>query len=246
MRLTIRTSALAVCALLLAACSASPAPDGSDLPSAPPTSSEAPDDPENPDVSETGAPSDDVPTDLPPEALLQGSAWEALTGPREESDGVVAWRLPEACTAGEPTTAATMRTVTQGDSAEEAPVGVQQVALFADADAAAAEADRLAAAVAACAEQVPDDASGGTTYVAEPVEVGAQGTGLATDYYGAAEGGGLDDALGTYLATTRRGTAVTLVALDGGESTVGVARETVTGNAQAAWELLCAYDSAGC
>ncbi|WP_158068927.1 hypothetical protein [Cellulosimicrobium sp. CUA-896] len=80
----------------------------------------------------------------------------------------------------------------------------------------------------------------------EPLDVGAQGAGLATDYYGASDGGDLDGALGSYLAATRRGTAVTLVALDGGETTVGVARETVVANAQAAWDLLCRYDAEGC
>jgi len=39
---------------------------------------------------------------------------------------------------------------------------------------------------------------------------------------------------------------VTVVALEGGEGTVGDARATVTAQAQAAWDRLCAYDSAGC
>ncbi len=39
---------------------------------------------------------------------------------------------------------------------------------------------------------------------------------------------------------------MTVVALEGGEGTVGDARATVTAQAQAAWDRLCAYDSAGC
>ena len=136
-----------------------------------------------------------------------------------------------------------MRTATEGDGADEGTVGVHQVAVFADADAATAEAARLADLLAACAAQ---GGAEGTAYTAEPLDVGAQGSGLATDYYGSGGSGDLDTALGTYLATTRRGAAVTLVALDGGESTVGAARETVAEQTRAAWELLCRYEQAGC
>jgi hypothetical protein len=189
----------------------------------------------------TASPDLDVADDVPAEALLPATAWPASAGAREESAGVVDWRLPQACTAGGPAGALAMRTVAQGDGAAEGAVGVQQVAVLADADAAVAEADRLSAALAACA----GDASG-TTDAVEPLAVGAQGVGLATDYYGSSASGDLDGALGSYLGVTRRGAAVTVVALEGGESTVGAARETVTGAAQAAWELLCAYDAEGC
>ncbi|MFC8921034.1 hypothetical protein [Cellulosimicrobium sp. NPDC057127] len=245
MRLATRTSVLAASALLLAACSSSPDPaapsptiPSSSAPS--PTGSSAPTT-EAPDPS---APA--VPTDLPADVMLPGSVWEAAGDPREESEGATAWRLPDACSSEPPADAAAMRTVLQGDGAAESPIGVQQVAVFADADAAVAAADGLDAAIAACGATAPDETSGGTTFVAEPLDVGAQGAGLATDHYGASQSGELDDALGTYLAATRRGTAVTLVALDGGESTVGTARETVVANTQAAWDLLCRYDSAGC
>lgn len=248
MRLATRTSTLAVCVTLaLAACSSSPDPS----PSAPAESPPATDDPATPSPPETEEPAEteepegsgpDAASGVPDDALLPASAWEAAEGDGEDSDGVAAWRLPDLCGAGEPAGATAMRTVTQGDGAEESPVGVQQVALFADADTAATEAGRLADALDACAANV----EGESTYVAEPVDVGAEGTGLATDYYGASADGDLDEALGSYLATTRRGTAVTLVALDGGESTVGAARDTVTAQAQAAWELLCAYDEEGC
>lgn len=240
MRLATRTSVLAASVLLLAACSSSPEPATTPSPGepAPEPSATAPE--------TTGPPTPDVPTDLPADVLLQGSVWEAAGDPREESDGAVAWHLPDACAAEPPADPAAMRTVRQGDGAAESPVGVQQVAVFADADAAVAATERLGAAIAACGETAPDETASGTTFVAEPVDVGAQGAGLATDHYGASQGGELDDALGTYLAATRRGTAVTLVALDGGESTVGTARETVVANTQAAWDLLCRYDSAGC
>ncbi|QZN85614.1 hypothetical protein [Cellulomonas sp. C5510] len=70
--------------------------------------------------------------------------------------------------------------------------------------------------------------------------------GLATDVDGASAQGPLDEALGSYLAVTRRGTAVTVVGLEGGERTVGAARDVATRLAGQAWELLCGYDSAGC
>jgi hypothetical protein len=246
MRLATTTCALAASALLLAACSASP--DPADPPSPGPSTSTP--ETSTADPTDTGAapeqPAPEVSTDLPSDAMLPATAWEAAGDPRDEAEGASAWRLPDVCAAEPPADATAMRTTTQGDGAAEGPVGVQQVAVFADADAAVAAADRLVAEIAACAGTAPDETAGGTTFIAEPVDVGAQGTGLATDYYGASDGGGLDDALGTYLAATRRGTAVTLVALDGGESTVGAARETVVATAQAAWDRLCRYDSAGC
>lgn len=183
-----------------------------------------------------------MPADLPPEVLLPDAAFDPITGDRVETDGVSAWALPDSC-AIDPPAAAAMRGVTVGTGEFEAPVGLQQVAVFADADTAVAEADRLVAALTSCSPAADDTQ---TRYLPEPVAVGAQGTGLATDYYGAAESGSEDAALGSYLAVTRRGAAITLVANDGGESTIGVARSEVTDRLQAAWELLCRYDSAGC
>lgn len=72
------------------------------------------------------------------------------------------------------------------------------------------------------------------------------GPGDAYSADAAADPAALDGALGSYLALTRRGTAITLVALEGGESTVGAAREDVTAQVQQAWELLCRFDAAGC
>ncbi|WP_146845935.1 hypothetical protein [Cellulomonas terrae] len=196
------------------------------------------------DAALTASPAQTPAADVPAEVMLPAAAWADITPDdvREDSAGVVGWRVPESCDAGNPADGA-MRTVTQGSGELESRVGVHQVAVLADADAAVTEADRLAAALTACTQRVSDDA---TVYVVEPLAVGAQGVGLATDYYGDTVEGALDDAMGTYLTVTRRGNAITLVAVEGGEGTVGTARETATTNAQAAWELLCTYDSAGC
>lgn len=236
MATTTRLISTAVCVLALAGCGAG----GSDDPAtttAPPVAeptTPAPD-------PTTSAPS--APSTVPAEVLLADAAWSPITGTRQESEGITDWLLPESCAAGIASTAAAMRTVTIGDGQEEAQVGVQQVALFTDADAAVAEADRVAAVLAQCTAAPGTE----TTYVVEPLAVGAQGLGLATDYYGSSAEGTVDDgALGSYLALTRRGTALTLVGLQGGESTIGVARESVTAHTQAAWDLLCGYDSAGC
>lgn len=223
----------------------SPVPLGNPTVSESPLPSPDPSGPAEPEPGESAStgPYSTAPTQIPEEALLPESAWENVGGPRLVSPRVVDWRLPQSCAAGAPSGATAMRTVTQGDGDYEAAVGVQQVAVFADADAAVAEAGRIGAALTACADATTAEP---TTYVLEPLAVGAQGVGFATDYYGISASGDLDEALGTYLATIRRGNAVTVVALEGGESTIGVARETVTSRAQAAWELLCRYDSAGC
>ncbi|HEY0214819.1 MAG TPA: hypothetical protein VGC57_00325, partial [Cellulomonas sp.] len=163
--------------------------------------------------------------------------------PRQESEGVVAWQVPESCGPVPPTGAVAMRTVTQGTGEEEQPVGAQQVAVFAGPDAAVAAVDELRAALTRCAQQA---AGTETTSVVEDVAVGAQGVGLVTDYYGTSASGSLDDAMGTYLAATRRGSAVTLVATLGGEGQVGTVREQVVARTQQAWELLCRYDAQGC
>jgi glucose/arabinose dehydrogenase len=238
MRTRKQTLIITACALALAGCTSAD-PSTQDPGTPPPTTA-----PATPSASSsTAAPAPDVPGDVPAEALLPATAWPASGGAREESEGVVDWRLPQACATGGPAGALAMRTVAQGDGAAEAPVGVQQVAVLADADAAMAEVDRLTAALTACTGYASDSS---TTYVVEPLAVGAQGVGLATDYYGSSASGDLDGAIGSYLGVTRRGAAVTVVALEGGESTVGAARETVTGATQAAWELLCAYDAEGC
>lgn len=232
MRTTTLTSTIVLCALALAGCAAEP--EAQDPPS--PTAAAS-----TPASSPT--PTASVATDVAPDVVLAESDWSAvgLAAPRDESTGVVDWRLPDACAAGAPAPTSAMRTVTQGTGELESAVGVQQVVVLPDADAAVAEAERLTATLTACTAGEPP-----TLYVAEPVPVGAQGIGLATDYYGSSASGPLDDAMGTYVAVTRRGTAVMLVGLDGGESTVGSARTTVSGLAQQGWELLCPFDSAGC
>jgi len=235
MRATTSTLLTAVCVLALVGCA--PTEPTAQEPSPTTTTDAAP----TPTPTPTQAPISDVPV----EVMLPATAWESISPDdvREESTDVVDWRVPEACDGGSPTGGLAMRTVTAGSGELETRVGVHQVVLLADADAAVAEADRLGAALTACTQHVSDDS---TTYVVEPLTVGAQGVGLATDYYGGSVEGALDDAMGTYLGITRRGNAITLVAVDGGEGTVGTAREAVTANAQAAWELLCTYDSAGC
>ncbi len=239
MRLTRRHTALAVCATLtLTACSAA---TDTDAPTSPP--------PASPTDTPTAAPGSPAPppperrTDVAAADLLPADAWGPQASPREESTEVTAWRTPQSCETGTPADAVAMLTATHGDGQEEAPVGVQQVAVLPDADTAVSEAARLGDALTACTDA---GESAPTLYVAEPLDIGAQGLGLATDHDGSSAGGDLDGALGTYLAVTRRGNAVTLVTLDGGESTVGAARERVTSLTSAAWELLCGYDTQGC
>lgn len=232
MRTTTRTLTVAACALALVGCTAA--------------------DPTTQDPSTTAAdpspgttPAVLVATDVPPEVMLPETSWQGLgpEGPREESAGVVDWRLPGSCDAGTPTEAVAMRTVAQGSGEAESPIGLQQVVLLPDADAAVAEVDRLTAALTACTRYGSDSA---TTYVVEQLDVGAQGLGLATDYYGASADGSVDDAIGSYLGLTRRGAAVTLVGFEGGEGNVAAQRGTATEKAQEAWGLLCAYDAEGC
>lgn len=234
MATTTRLLTTAVCVLALTGCGAGGSDDSATT--APPAA--APTTPASEPT--TAAP---APTSVPAEALLPDAAWAPVTGARQDSEGITDWLLPEACAAGIASTAAAMRSTTIGDGEFEAQVGVQQVAVFPDADAAVAEADRVATVLAGCAAAPGTE----TAYLVEPLAVGAQGLGLATDYYGTSAAGAVDDgAMGSYLALTRRGTALTLIGLEGGESTIGVAREAVTGHAQAAWDLLCAYDSTGC
>lgn len=215
-----------------------------------PTTTEAPTDTETStgtetsttteEPTQTGGGSGTGPEDLAG-AMLGAEALGPPDEPREESEGVVEWRVPEVCAAAAPE-ALDMSTITQGTGEFEETVGVHQVAVFEDADAAMAATDDLVAALDQCAEA----GSGESVYVLEDIAVGAQGAGLATDYYGTSVSEDLDDAVGTYLALTRRGNAVTLVSAEGGESTVGAARERVVEQLAGAWELLCGYDSQGC
>lgn len=180
-------------------------------------------------------------TDVPPDVMLSA---EALGGaePRDEDDAVVPWRLPEACEMAAPA-AESMRTVVQGSGELEAQVGVHQTAVFADAGAATAAADELIAALNACEDAETES----TAYLVEPIDVGAQGHGLITDFYGAIEGGEeVEAVMGTYLAMTRRGSAVTLVSAEGGEGIVDTTRVDVVERLGAAWDLLCGYTDEGC
>lgn len=248
MRPTTRSLALpaaaTVAVLLLAGCSDDAAPSASPTPSA--TSEQSPTPSPSAEPSETPSPSPEptAQTALPEEAMLTAAALGAPEGTvAVVTEPVDAWALPEACAAGAPTTAVVSRGLAYGDGAFESTVGIQQVAVFADADAASVEAQRLTNAVAACAGAGPD---GQTAYLAEEVAVGAQGTGLIVDYYGVYAAGTGDESLGYYVVTTRRGNAVTLVGQVGGEATVGVSRENAVASTQAAWELLCVFDAEGC
>lgn len=233
---TARTVTLGALVMALAACSwsAGEAPD-TESPTAAPT--------QEPTVPPTSAsPTPEVPDEVPEDVVLGPETLGTADQPREQDTDLRAWVLPEACDVVVPDASA-MLTVTQGSGEFEEAVALHQIAVFDDADAAVSAADALAVALTACTLDASDTS---TTYVLEDVAVGAQGHGLATDYYGASANGPLDEALGSYLATTRRGSAVTLVGTLGGESTVGFAREHAVGLAQSAWELLCGYDSSGC
>lgn len=261
MRLSLPVVLVTAAALVLSGCGGSDTPESeaSSSASASPTEETTPPEPTEPtgSASATEAPSAS-PTPEPTEApadggtpvtglsadvLLPAAALDPAEGPRTESEGVVDWVLPAACAVGAPTTALAMRSVVQGDGLYEVPVGHHQVAVFADTDAAVAEASRIGETLTGCTGAAPDD---GTRTVAEPVEVGAQGRGLVVDYHGTFAMSGDENALGYYTAVTRRGNTVTLVASVGGENTVSVSREVVVGELAAAWELLCSYDSTGC
>lgn len=185
-------------------------------------------------------PAVDIPAQVLPEATLDAELLGTADQPREETAGITAWRLPEDCRPPTPD-ALDMWTVTQGSGELEEPVGIQQVAVFADAGAATAAADALLASMESCAA-----AEGAATrYVVEGVDIGAQGHGLVTDYYGASATD-LATAIGDYVAQTRRGTAVTLVGYQGGETQVQSAGQSTRLLLATAWERLCVYDSAGC
>lgn len=240
----------ASCAALtaLAACSDPQEGEGEATAPAPTTTSESPTSeepdtsPAEDDASAETPTSVEIPTDAPAEVMLPAEVLGTADQPREEDEEDAAWWLPESCGALSPD-AVTMRTLTQGTGEFEEPIGVHQVAVFDEAEAAVAAADELIAALRECADEQPGEP---TLYLAEEIEVGTQGVGLATDYYGTSASGELDEAVGTYLAATRRGSAVTLVAADGGEAMVATARENVLEQTSTAWELLCRYDSEGC
>lgn len=253
-----RRSALTLSAVLLAgslvACT--PSSNGDDAApdeSATPSTSET----ESPTEEETSAsptatsptetepppwePAVDIPVQVLPEATLDAELLGTADQPREETTGNTAWRLPRDCRPPTPD-ALDMWTVIQGSGELEEPVGIQQVAVFADAGAATAAADALLASMESCAA-----AEGAATrYVVEGVDIGAQGHGLVTDYYGASATGDLATAIGDYVAQTRRGTAVTLVGYQGGESQVQSAGQSTRLLLATAWERLCVYDSEGC
>ena len=255
---TSRTAVLFVAAaLVLAGCSDDASPDAdptsqSAEPTATPSATETaeptdapteePTATEEPTEEPTQEPAAPV-TELPAAVMLPPESLYPQDGERTERDEVEDWLLPDACSVTAPTTAVDMRTVLQGDGQFEDAVGQQQVAVFPDVETAVAEADRIGQTLTGCTGAAPDD---GTRTVAETVEVGTQGRGLVVDYHGTFASVGDEDALGYYVAVTRRANAITLVAAAGGEFTVSVSRERVVGELGAAWDLLCTYDSSGC
>lgn len=251
---------VAATALLLAGCSddappvveptsqspgptATATPEGDGSPTTDPADEPTPSDEPTADVTDGPAAPEPPLTDLPASVLLAADALFPEDGPRTEGDGLVDWVLPPPCGVGEPGTAVAMQSASQGDGTFEVPVGHHQVAVFADAEAAVAEVDRVGTALAGCTGPGVDGAS---SSVVEPVDVGAQGLGLVVDYHGTFVTSGDEGALGYYTAMTRRGNAVTLVSSEGGESSIVASRERVVGELGLAWEQLCAYDSAGC
>ena len=232
-----RSLAVVVGVVMLAGCgSATPADDAPATvePSATRTSSVEPE--------VTTSPPPVVPTDLTDEVFLpDGVVNGANPGTRPVEEDT--WQLPRACGAlALPAQATAVGGTFYGDGATETAVGVHQVAVMADADAAAVVADEVAAAFEGC---VPEAGQTGA-YAVEDVAVGAQGRGLASSYYGEEVGVVDDGDLGTYLVVTRRGNAVALVGLVAGEWNIGTARTDSTALAQQAWERLCRYDSSGC
>ena len=194
-------------------------------------------------------PSPAVPRDVPQEVLLPAAGLEPADGPRTVAEGTVAWRLPEACRAGAPEAAVAMRTLQQGDGAFEAPVAVQQVAVHADAASASAEVARVQGALVDCVRRATTPTGAGETstrYLLSRSDVGADGVRLVVDYYGVTADDPAADGLGYAVVLTRRGTAVTLVAAEGGESSISASRTEVARTAQQAWQLLCRYQVDGC
>ena len=253
MRLSLPVVLVTTAALVLSGCGDSGSTGGKPTGAAP-TSSELTETPEvteepaapaEPTDEVTAEPTAEAPapaTDLPASVMLSQEAFYPEDGARTEREGVETWLVPNGCEPVAPDAAVAMRTLTQGDGAFEDSVGQQQVAVFADVDAAVAEADRLGAVLAECSG-TEDLTTGFTT---EPVEVGAQGIGLVVSYYGDYVPGQDEMSLGYFLSVTRRGNAVTLVTNAGGEYSIKASRDLVVPELQAAWEQLCAYETDGC
>lgn len=222
--LTGAAAAAAAVALSLPALDRDPLP-----PASPPVATTSPA-PVTPSEDATDAPSGG-PTQVPPEVLVLPT-----TEPRATTDGTVAWVLPEQCAIGAPSTATAMVTVRDGTGEFEAPIDVQQVALFADAATAVTEADRVRQALAGCG-------AGSDLVTTEASDVGAQGVEVSR-VYGDDQGG--PTPFGTYTVLTRRGSAIALVTIDGGDGSPESARDPVVERARQVWENLCGYDSAGC
>jgi len=248
------TAVLTAGLTVLTGCGAGPAGDGAST-SEPPLSTASPSQapssasPSPTSAAPTTSASSPVPTAVDAAVLLPESAFAPRDGGRTVSEGVEPWVLSTSCDLGSPGGAASMTGVRQGDGELEVPVGLQQVAVYADATDAQAEAQRVGAAARACAEAAgagPSEDGGNTRYLVEQVPVGADGTGIATDYYGATAGDPDAVVIGDYVVVTRRGTAVTLVGESGGEDSTDRARTTVVALAQQAWERLCPYEQAGC
>ncbi|MEP7762486.1 hypothetical protein [Sanguibacter sp. 25GB23B1] len=228
-----RVAVLTVAALALAGCSQAAVPEPDTTGTAAPSAPDA-------DTLTRQEPTFAA-TSLPDGLMLSGAAFGADGVAPVVNETIDAWALPGPCAAGAPSTALASREVAYSDDAVEPTIATQQLAVFADASVAVTEAKRLADVMAACAA-----ASVEGTFVVEDVRVGAQGRGLVVSYDGAVASGRGDDAPGYYLVTTRRGNAVTLVGHLGGTASVGESRTSAVKDAQAAWRLLCVYDSAGC
>lgn len=187
--------------------------------------------PPAPSAPSSPSPSPSESARVPPEVLAP-----VASEPRATTDGTVAWAIFEECAVGTPSTASTMLTARDGTGEFEAPTDVQQVALFPDTASAVAEFDRVRQALDRC------DA-GSDLVTTETLDVGDQNVGVASVY---GDDEGAPTPFGTYAVLTRRGTAVTLVTVDGGDGSPESSRDMVVERASQAWENLCDFDSAGC
>lgn len=176
--------------------------------------------------------------DLTDDVMLAPDELEPVGETRGSTDQAETWFLSSACSVPAAPEAVAVQSVSQGVYESTDPVGIQTVAVFEDAETATAVADRVGAAMDACVDAPPAESG---TYRVEDLEVGTQGRGLANSY---AEPG--DEGAGSYAAVTRRGNAVTIVAMLSGETSVGSARDAVVSGLGTAFDRLCSYDSAGC
>ena len=236
MSLATRSAAMAVAIVVSAGCGggddAAAPPQASAVPtiaSTAPTTTTAPSSTQTPTTSAPAPTS----SSLEPPVTTADPRAVVLAAPRT---GIVDWnQLGRKCALGAPGAASDMLSAQDGDGKFERPLPVQQVAVFPDVDAAVAEADRIAAAMAGC--------SSDPQYTTTPVEVGAQGVGLEYQY------GGSSPAypFGSYLVLTRRGNALTLVGSMAGEGSLERATEVGTDLANRGWAALCVYDrTSGC